>query len=122
MKNKAVVIDASYILDVLFPDEKIKELPKVKLVAPTLLQYEIVNAIKMAVVRKRIGQNVGRELIKEWQNWRIDYQEVDLTAVMNLALSNDLSVYDASYLWLAKEKKAKLLTWDKKLTRLADEV
>jgi len=119
MKSRAVVIDASYVLDILFPDEKMCELPKEKMIAPTLLRYEVVNAIKMANVRKRISQNVGLELIKEWQSWKIEYQDVDLAAAMKLAITTDLSVYDASYLWLAREKKAKLLTFDKKLARLA---
>lgn len=118
MKSKTVVADASYILDILFPDEKISNLPEGKIVAPTLLRYEVVNAIKMAVVRKRVSQVVGLELIKEWKNWKIEYQDVDLEEVLKLALGTGLSVYDACYLWLAKEKKTKLLTFDKKLVEL----
>lgn len=118
MKSKAVVIDASYVLDILFPDEKMCEFPKEKIIAPTLLRYEVTNAIKMAVVRKRISQSVGLELIKEWKSWKIEYQDVDQTAVMKLAITTDLSVYDASYLWLAREKRATLLTFDKKLGRM----
>lgn len=118
MKSRVVVTDASYILDILFPDEKISNFPEEKIIAPTLLRYEIVNAIKMAVVRKRISQKVGLTLIKEWQGWKIEYHDVDLEEVMKLALATDLSVYDACYLWLAKEKGAELLTFDKKLVKL----
>ncbi len=115
MKIRKIVVDASYILDILFPDEKIQRLPKEKMIAPTLLEYEVVNAIKMGVVRKRIPESVGQELIKEWLGWKIEYHNIDVAAVMRLALATQLSVYDASYLWLAKEQGVGLLTWDKRL-------
>jgi len=122
MKVRKIVVDASYILDILFPDEKIQRLPKEKMIAPTLLEYEVVNAIKMGVVRKRITESVGQELIKEWLEWKIEYHNIDVAAVMRLALATHLSVYDASYLWLAKEQGVGLLTWDKRLMGVARQV
>jgi predicted nucleic acid-binding protein len=38
---------------------------------------------------------------------------------VNLALSSDLTTYDASYLWLADRLGAELVTLDAKLGRIA---
>lgn len=118
MRTKRVGVDASYVLGMLFPDEKTSTLPKKRMVAPALLEYEVVNAIKMAVVRRRIDDELAGELIREYKSWKIEYKTVELNGILEVALEHKLSVYDASYLWLAKELKTELLTWDKKLAKL----
>ena len=40
---------------------------------------------------------------------------VDHAAVMDLAEATGLTAYDASYLWLARELEAELVTLDRKL-------
>ena len=49
----------------------------------------------------------------DWQN-----QKNDSARVMGIALKYNLSVYDASYVALAKKLKIKLLSLDKKLQNL----
>ncbi len=41
--------------------------------------------------------------------------EVDADAALRLAAATGLSVYDASYLWLARERDADLITLDRRL-------
>lgn len=119
MKVKSVVVDASYVLDLLLPDETRAMTELTHAVAPQLLVFEVTNAIKMAVVRKRVTAKVAIALLNEFEGWKIKLLDVSASEVLELALVSDLSVYDASYLWLAREQKAELLTWDKKLAAMS---
>ena len=119
MRAKPIVVDASYVLDLLLPDEKKLGVELSHAVAPQLLVFEVTNAIKMAVVRKRITTQVAHLLIKEFEGWKIQLLDVLPNEVLSLAIEKNLAVYDASYLWLAREQKAELLTWDKKLKNAA---
>jgi predicted nucleic acid-binding protein len=49
----------------------------------------------------------------------IDIREVDLLATLSLAERFNLTAYDASYLWLARELNAELVTLDRLLARAA---
>ena len=119
MKSKSVVVDASYVLDLLLPDEKKSGAELLQAISPQLLVFEVTNAIKMAVVRKRITAKIAHILINEFLGWRIKLLDVHPNEVLNLAMEKGLAVYDASYLWLANEQKTELLTWDKKLKNAA---
>jgi predicted nucleic acid-binding protein len=44
---------------------------------------------------------------------------VDHVGALELALDSGLTVYDASYLWLARQLGAELVTLDKELGRAA---
>jgi predicted nucleic acid-binding protein len=120
MKTRWVVVDASYVLDLLLPDEKKIGTKLIHAIAPQLLVFEVTNAIKMAVVRKRITSSIANVLLKEFEGWKIRLMDVRANEVLELALEKDLSVYDASYLYLAEKMKCELLTWDKKLEALAN--
>jgi len=123
--NSRVVIDASTILSFIFPDEPtpknvlltIRKATKGKaiLLAPTLLSYEVGNAIKSAVKQKRITELTATSLIEVFQQIKIIYFDPNIIGTISLSLKHNLSFYDASYLCLAEEQNAKLLTLDKKL-------
>ena len=49
----------------------------------------------------------------------IRWCDVDHMAVLHLAMGNDLTTYDASYLYLARELGARLVTFDGRLARAA---
>jgi len=126
-KSTKYVIDASLILGFLLPDEydieafiKVKEFVSgnSKFIAPTLLPYEIINGLKNAIQRNRVTLNQALELTNQFIEFMIPLQEIDLDAVLKLAQDKDLSVYDASYLYLSKEKNLELLTLDKQLKYL----
>src|SRR5438105_3299382 len=106
------VIDASFFLAFLMPDEELKTPPDVfnkyangivTFTAPSILLFEVINAIAMAVKRKRIAENIARIIIKDFLSITIVYINVHGEEVFNLAVKKNLSVYDASYLWLANE-------------------
>jgi len=115
MKISTAVIDASYVMSWLLPDENTPTKNPVKKLAPSLLTYEVVNALKSAVVQKRIDSIMAKELLKEFEGWEVRFLPVNMTEVMVLAIDNKLSGYDASYVWLAREKRCQLLTWDRGL-------
>lgn len=119
MRNKRLVIDTSYVMSWLLPDEKSPKSVKEQLVAPDLLVYEVINALKTSVRRKRITDDIAQQLLHEFEGWNIQYFKIDNESVLDLAISEELSGYDASYLYLARKMKCELLTWDKKLGKLA---
>lgn len=123
-----IVIDASVILCRLLPDEKqtektasyflLYEKEKLDFTAPVLIKYEVANALKSAVKQKRLSAKLSEMLLCEFLLFSIEYQEVNFQEVLKLALEKNISVYDASYVWLASLKKLPLLSLDKKLSTL----
>jgi predicted nucleic acid-binding protein len=120
MSNRVkIVVDASYILSFLFPDENfIDEIPG-KMFAPQLLDYEIANALRSAVIRKRISQELAIKLLEEYQTFPITKKTVDFSKVLELSIKSQISTYDASYLVLAKDLDLELLTFDTQLKKIA---
>lgn len=123
--NNRIVIDASSILSFIFPDEPTsKEVllairkatkNKANLLAPTLLSYEVGNAIKSAVKQKRINEITATGIIEVFNQIKITYFDPNIVGTISLSLEHNLSFFDAAYLCLAQEQKAKLLTLDTKL-------
>lgn len=123
-KSKTYVIDASFVLALLLPDEQtVTQVQQFlaspsRISAPTLLPYEVANGLKSAQKQKRISQDSIGPL---WHNFAaipIHFEPVNLEKSLNLAIDLNLSVYDASYVWLAQSNQTKLLTLDKKLQQL----
>lgn len=121
------VIDSSYILKYLLKDEhnsqvdsKILEFreQKEQLVAPELLGYEVANAIRSAVMRNRITQKEAEISMCVFTDLEIELFSVDLHQILRVACKHGISCYDASYIALAREKNAKLLTYDTRLIAL----
>ena len=83
-----VVVDASFILALLLPDEEILkslakhirafEEGKIDFIAPTLLKYEVANGLRSAVLQKRLSRNTSYELINEFLKLPIIYKEINL--------------------------------------------
>jgi len=125
--TKTFVIDASYVLSFLLPSENTPEAQKlfsiyqqqkISLIAPILLSYEIANALKTNVMRKKISQKQAYNLLSAFKLLNIKQAPIGFKDVLKTAIDHNVSAYDASYLVLAKKKGAKLLTLDKKLSRI----
>ena len=121
------VVDASYILAGLLPDEHSDEVDKIfghfamgeiLFESTYLLPFEIANAISLAVRRKRIKSGQAEKFIESFLNWNIKLDGVQFKEVLKVSLDKGITVYDASYLWLSRNKKVKLLTLDEKLQKL----
>ena len=58
-------------------------------------------------------------LSRKFFELEIELLPVEFAEVFKLAEKKNLTVYDAGYLWLAKNKKIKLQTLDKQLKKIA---
>lgn len=125
--TKRAVVDASFVLAYLLPDEataRVDELfedyqaGKLSLVSSPLLPFEVLNGLIGAIKTKRLKQTKAIKLGKAFLQLPIEYEELDYVEVFKLALAKNLTVYDASYLLVAKTIGATLLTFDKQLKAL----
>ena len=118
------VVDASAIGVLLFnenaapwvQDETFGEL----LIAPALFAFELGN-----LCCKKLHQfpAAAEALHRNWMSWNISspvsLTDVELGGTMQLAREYDLTFYDASYLWLAQDRGADLVSLDVPLVRAA---
>ena len=119
-----MIVDASVILSAFFPDEDqaqaqalIREhvIGRVKLVAPTLLLYEVTNAVVQARRRGRISEEQGGTILTSFEGLGIALLPVTWQQILPLALRFDRSAYDAAYLALAEITEQSLITGDRRL-------
>jgi predicted nucleic acid-binding protein len=118
------VVDASAAVALLF-DEVTREavagrLRGASLHAPTLIGFEVANACLKKMRAAPGERNALLEGFSLFEQLPIALKAVDLAASIVLAERAKLSLYDASYLWLARALDAELVTLDDKLAR-ADE-
>ena len=122
-----IVIDASVALKWQFKDEFETEAAmdmlsdfmngKTELVSPALFAYEIVNALTIAVVRKRLPGKEGADAINDILSLGIKL--IDFSGfeklTFSLAQAYKRSAYDCAYLSLAEKEDSPLYTGDKRL-------
>lgn len=124
---RTYIIDASFVLAYLFPSEKTKKVDEIfekcrdgeiTLLSIQLLPFEVLNSIKWSIVTKRHTPKEAEKMVKGFFSLDISYEEIDFQEVYKLALEENLTIYDASYLKLAINANCKLLTFDKQLKNL----
>ena len=123
-QNNTFVVDTSFVLAYLLPDEKVRNVEeifskfednKINLLSPHLLVYETMNGLRSAVLQKRQTEKTAELLLDSFLNMGIHFEKVDEKGVLRLALKKSITSYDASYVWLAKSRNIGLLTLDEKL-------
>lgn len=126
-KSSRYLVDASFILAFLLPDERVRSVEQTfkefvagdcSFYSSPLLPYEVLNSLKMAVFRKRMTHDQAIDLGKAFLTWDIQIMPSTFQSVLELALRENITVYDASYVWLARQKHIPLLTLDKALKTL----
>jgi predicted nucleic acid-binding protein len=128
-KNKStVILDASAVLSELLPDESppahiskvFNQLSKLDIIiiAPLILKYEVGNSLKSAVLSKRITKPNAQKTYKKFLELGIQFIEINYFETLKLALKQELSFYDASYVYLSRKQKAPLISFDKKHYKL----
>lgn len=117
------VVDASALAALLFGEPEAEaiaaRLGNARLVAPTLMPYELAN---VCVVKCRRHPGERDALLAAFgmrTKLRVEEVAVDHRAALTLVLASGLTLYDASYLWLARELAADLVTLDRQLERAA---
>jgi predicted nucleic acid-binding protein len=118
-----IVVDASALAAVLFGEP---EAPKVAeqlgdsaLVAPTLFSYEIANICWKKLRRHPEKRATLLEAYSLLSRMEIEEVEVSVPEALLLADRENLTVYDASYLWLARNLGLELVTLDSDLSAAA---
>lgn len=115
------VVDASALAALIFEEEQAEEvalrLHGAPLIAPTLLRYEITNVCLTKCRRHPADRDDMLRRLERCLRFPIAERRVEPKAVLALALETKLSVYDASYLWLARTFDAELVTLDQALAR-----
>ncbi len=88
---------------------------KLKLAVPTLLFYEVMNALRFSGVFGEADlSTVARSLSKyQFEIWRPVGKFLELSA--QLGLRENVTVYDACYVALAHRKGSRLITEDREL-------
>lgn len=121
------VVDASVALKWQFKDEEATYAAidllrdfvegRIELIAPTLLSYEIVSAINVAVARKRISEASGYRAILYLTSLQIALRNFGdlIESSFRLAREYSLSAYDCAYMALAEKEKCDFITGDRKL-------
>lgn len=124
---KIIVIDASTSLSWVLKEKEVEPKitqilgditsDKISALAPTLWLYETINGLRSAILAKRIkGAKVNKyyQKILELCPDLLDFSAFAFET-FQIALKFQLSIYDASYIALAKEQNCELFTADKKL-------
>lgn len=118
------VIDASYVLAFLLPDEHQDQVDDlfskytsgdVYFVAPTLLPYEVANALSASIKRKRITKIQAQNLLEAFLDFSFPLLSIQFKQALSLSQKYQISLYDASYLVLSQTLQYPLLTFDKQL-------
>jgi len=123
MAAETRVVDASALAALLFGEPRAavvaSRLANASLAAPTLLRYEIASVCLKKLSLYPTRQRVLLKALSVLDE--IDLREVEVPAdeIVTLAKRKRISVYDASYLWLARALEAELVTLDHKLARVA---
>jgi predicted nucleic acid-binding protein len=124
---KELVLDASVVLKWYLPDEACGQeavnileqhvAGDVALFAPTILPYEVLNALLVAERMGRIAEDVTEEAFHAFLELEINFQDSfrESPNVLSVARSFQRSAYDASYLSLARAKNIDFVTGDKRL-------
>jgi predicted nucleic acid-binding protein len=124
---KELVIDASVILKWYLPDEEFAQKAlnilgghvsgDIALYAPTILPYEILNALIVAERMGRVNEEVTKNAFNAFLDLEINFLNpfLDYRGILSLARSFDRSVYDASYLAVANKRDTDFVTGDRRL-------
>ncbi|WP_428486385.1 type II toxin-antitoxin system VapC family toxin [Rhodopila sp.] len=117
------VVDASALAALLFGEpeaESIAErLNEARLIAPSLLGFELANVCLIKMRRHPEQHDALRAAFDLRRRLELEEVTVDHGGALAVAEATGLTAYDASYLWLAHELGAELVTLDRQLAKAA---
>jgi predicted nucleic acid-binding protein len=118
-----IVIDASALAAVLFGEPEgpqvAERLGDSALVAPTLFSYEIANICWKKLRRHPEKRAALLEAYSYLGRMEVEEVEVSIPETLLLADRENLTVYDASYLWLSRKLGLELISQDGDLNAAA---
>jgi predicted nucleic acid-binding protein len=118
------VVDASALAALVFGEPQAEaiaaRLEGHRLVAPTLLPYEMASVCAKKLRRYPEQREAILAALALARRLDVDHVEVGPEELVTVAEESGLTVYDASYLWLAAFLDAELVTLDERLARAAE--
>lgn len=94
----------------------------IELSAPSVIALEVANALWRAIRLNRISESDANEALKALNDMRIELYELNwaqTAQALSIACGLNLTIYDASYVFLANDLRAPLITADKTLYEIA---
>ena len=121
-----IVVDSSYALAIVMPDEghpaSVTQLAVGPVLVPPIWPYEIANAFRSAVRRGRVAEGEVIGMCTHLETLRITVAQPEdhsLRRSYLAAMARGLTAYDASYLELALMRGATLATLDRAMSEAA---
>lgn len=93
-----------------------------ELIAPTILPFEIGNALSAMVKRSRLSAEEALMAFDQVQQVPVELFNVDVRSALRLAALHNIFAYDAYFLECAATYRCPLLTLDVALKRVASEL
>lgn len=118
------VVDASALAAVLFDEPEAAPVVasvRGKLLAPTLLRYELASVATTRLIRHPHQARAIQQRHELLERLAVDWYEPDWSTLPALARRWSLSAYDAAYLQLALSRDAVLVTLDTRLAAAWDD-
>lgn len=124
-----VVVDSSYALACVMPDEpepaSMAAVLGAALLVPFIWPLEVANAIRSAVRSKRLDSGDAASFIGQVAGWGARVAPPwhdDASRYFEWAMKHDLSAYDAIYIDLCLGERKDLATRDRRLARAAERI
>lgn len=92
------------------------------LIAPSVLPFEIGNALSALARRKALSAEDAQSAWKTTQSIPVELREIDVRSALATALRHNIYAYDAYFLECAQATRAPILTLDKAMIRIAREM
>lgn len=118
-----IVLDASVALALVLPDENPPPMLQARdlayAVVPTLWMYEVASGLRAAERRGRILADDSDRALRYFHELHLESVHPRMSDAMSIARMTGLTVYDASYLVIARDLSAHLCSNDDALVRAA---
>lgn len=115
------VVDASAVAALLFGEPEAEaiaaRLADARLVAPSLLRFELANVCLIKSRRHPDQQPTLMAAFRLRKRLAVKEVAVDHDSILEMVSTTGMTAYDASYLWLARKLGAELVTLDKQLAK-----
>jgi predicted nucleic acid-binding protein len=115
------VVDASALAALIFHEDDAdaidRQLAGAVLVAPALLRFEMTNVCRTKLRQYPDQRDILLDQFSLQAAMSVETHDVNHLETLALSERLGLTTYDASYLWLARELSAELVTLDRQLAR-----
>jgi len=126
VKIMKFVVDASVIIAVIANEPEKEQLIEITkgadLLAPSSIHWEIGNAFSAMIKRRRVSLEQALDAIEIYRQIPIRFTEVELENTLAIVAELGIYAYDAYLLRCAMKYQTALITLDRKLAQVAQEM